>query len=282
MLAHYVSVGVEELDRDKLTPLLRLKYHDCSPTPSPSSAGRRRLARCSQDFSGICTRSTWRHSRWIPWRHCPIAVWLGGHALGRPAARAEEQFGTPLWRICVLYRIAPSAFTREIPLSDCRLIVSMQSSFQRTAESPPLHVRDCYAIVIDGIDLARYLVCMLADKREELTKEELAARDFSFQGVGIGTTREDFLKKFPNAQLQAEDKTNLTPNYLVALNGGQFLGGEFFEGRLYVLSISFPEDMVGRSWWQTGLREKVRRHLAARHRKSTRAIVGSFPMSVDA
>ncbi len=28
VLAHYVSVGVEELDREKLTPLLRLKYHD--------------------------------------------------------------------------------------------------------------------------------------------------------------------------------------------------------------------------------------------------------------
>lgn len=28
MLQHYVSVGVEELDQDKLTPLLRLKYHD--------------------------------------------------------------------------------------------------------------------------------------------------------------------------------------------------------------------------------------------------------------
>jgi len=28
VLAHYVSVGVEELDQDKLTPLLRLKYHD--------------------------------------------------------------------------------------------------------------------------------------------------------------------------------------------------------------------------------------------------------------
>ncbi len=28
MLSHYVSVGVEELDQDKLTPLLRLKYHD--------------------------------------------------------------------------------------------------------------------------------------------------------------------------------------------------------------------------------------------------------------
>ncbi len=28
MLAHYVSVGVGELDQEKLTPLLRLKYHN--------------------------------------------------------------------------------------------------------------------------------------------------------------------------------------------------------------------------------------------------------------
>ena len=28
VLAHYVSEGVEELDQEKLTPLLRLKYHD--------------------------------------------------------------------------------------------------------------------------------------------------------------------------------------------------------------------------------------------------------------
>lgn len=28
VLSHYVSVGVEELDQEKLTPLLKLKYHD--------------------------------------------------------------------------------------------------------------------------------------------------------------------------------------------------------------------------------------------------------------
>ena len=28
MLLHYVSVGVGELDQEKLTPLLRLKYHN--------------------------------------------------------------------------------------------------------------------------------------------------------------------------------------------------------------------------------------------------------------
>ena len=31
VLSHYVNVGVEELDQDKLTPLLRLKYHDSLP-----------------------------------------------------------------------------------------------------------------------------------------------------------------------------------------------------------------------------------------------------------
>jgi type I restriction enzyme, R subunit len=28
VLSHYVQVGVEELDQEKLTPLLRLKYHN--------------------------------------------------------------------------------------------------------------------------------------------------------------------------------------------------------------------------------------------------------------
>jgi len=28
VLSHYVSVGVDELDLEKLTPLLRLKYHN--------------------------------------------------------------------------------------------------------------------------------------------------------------------------------------------------------------------------------------------------------------
>jgi type I restriction enzyme R subunit len=31
VLAHYMSGGVRELDQEKLTPLLRLKYHDSIP-----------------------------------------------------------------------------------------------------------------------------------------------------------------------------------------------------------------------------------------------------------
>ncbi len=39
VLSHYVSVGVEELDQEKLTPLLRLKYHD-SITDAVADLGR--------------------------------------------------------------------------------------------------------------------------------------------------------------------------------------------------------------------------------------------------
>ena len=31
VLSHYVNVGVQELDQEKLTPLLKLKYHDSLP-----------------------------------------------------------------------------------------------------------------------------------------------------------------------------------------------------------------------------------------------------------
>jgi len=31
VLSHYVSVGVDELDQEKLPPLLRLKYHNSIP-----------------------------------------------------------------------------------------------------------------------------------------------------------------------------------------------------------------------------------------------------------
>ena len=39
VLSHYVSVGVEELDQEKLAPLLRLKYHD-SIADAVSDLGR--------------------------------------------------------------------------------------------------------------------------------------------------------------------------------------------------------------------------------------------------
>jgi type I restriction enzyme R subunit len=50
VLSHYVSVGVEELDQEKLTPLLRLKYHDSIADPWPIWEDGMRLEEFSQTF----------------------------------------------------------------------------------------------------------------------------------------------------------------------------------------------------------------------------------------
>ena len=55
VLAHYVGVGVDELDQEKLTPLLRLKYSIPLRTPLRTSAGPKKSARCLRDFKSIST-----------------------------------------------------------------------------------------------------------------------------------------------------------------------------------------------------------------------------------
>ena len=50
VLSHYVSQGVEELDQEKLTPLLRLKYHD---SISDAVADLGQPGEINQVFSGF-------------------------------------------------------------------------------------------------------------------------------------------------------------------------------------------------------------------------------------
>jgi type I restriction enzyme R subunit len=49
VLSHYVSMGVDELDQEKLTPLLRLKYHNSFPTPLLTLASPKRSTRSLLD-----------------------------------------------------------------------------------------------------------------------------------------------------------------------------------------------------------------------------------------
>ncbi len=66
VLVHYVSVGVEKLDRDKLTPLLSLKYHN-SIAVAIAELGR--PEEIGQVFvsSGTCTRRRRRRDA-IGWK----------------------------------------------------------------------------------------------------------------------------------------------------------------------------------------------------------------------
>lgn len=54
VLSHYVRVGVEELDQDKLTPLLRLKCHNSIADALTDLGKGRRSGESSQVFRSTC------------------------------------------------------------------------------------------------------------------------------------------------------------------------------------------------------------------------------------
>ena len=54
VLSHYVRVGVQELDQEKLTPLLRLKYNNSMPTRWLTWASLRTLDESSSASRNIC------------------------------------------------------------------------------------------------------------------------------------------------------------------------------------------------------------------------------------
>ncbi len=54
VLSHYVTLGVKELDQFKLTPLLKLKYHDSIPDAVADLGRPDEIGRYSAVSRGIC------------------------------------------------------------------------------------------------------------------------------------------------------------------------------------------------------------------------------------
>jgi hypothetical protein len=59
VLSHYVTSGVDELSREKLNPLLRLKYRDSLRMRSWIWANLHRSAKPLRAFRNICTTRAW-------------------------------------------------------------------------------------------------------------------------------------------------------------------------------------------------------------------------------
>ena len=83
---------------------------------------------------------------------------------------------------------------------------------------------------------------------EDLTDAEIAARDFTYQGVGIGTTLQEFKIRFPDARLVESDKSFMTSEYSVRFEDSddvpKFIIATFFRGKMYTISISFNCNML--------------------------------------
>ena len=79
---------------------------------------------------------------------------------------------------------------------------------------------------------------------DELTSAEVAARDFSYQGVRIGTTLSDFTKLFPQATLLSSSTSLETAEYDARGNDNRSLRIKFFHGSIYSLKVTLSSDML--------------------------------------
>ena len=103
---------------------------------------------------------------------------------------------------------------------------------------------------ISSVGIAVFAIILICSplNAEELTKAEIAARDFSYQGVSIGTTLKDFKRRFPKAELMESDKPSMTSKYFTVSGGGRTTAiiALFFPERIYCISITFlPNEVSG-------------------------------------
>ncbi len=92
---------------------------------------------------------------------------------------------------------------------------------------------------------------------EDLTDAELAARDYSYEGVGIGTSLNDFLKQFPSAKSQESGKSNVTAMYVRMGRNGPMLRVEIFQQQIYYIGVTFGPQILSRHGGRDALESKL-------------------------
>ncbi len=89
------------------------------------------------------------------------------------------------------------------------------------------------------------IVCAcLPAKADELTPAEKAAQDYCIETISIGTTLEQFQKRFPHAQCRRSDRSVGTSRWSTSLSGKQSLIVSFFEGRVYILGTWLHSETI--------------------------------------
>ncbi len=112
---------------------------------------------------------------------------------------------------------------------------------------------------ISSVGIAVFAIILICSplNAEELTNAEIAARDFSYQGVRIGTTLKDFKRRFPKAKLIESNKPSMTSEYLTVSGGlAKSIRATFFRERIYNISIIIPSSKLSEIGGRSVLDEK--------------------------
>jgi hypothetical protein len=98
-----------------------------------------------------------------------------------------------------------------------------------------------------GITCLAVLCVGWSTNAEDLSKQETAARDFSYRSLSIGTTIEDFLKQVPKAQRMESDESTEWAFYAALTEDNVLLlGAQFFRGRLFMIVPAFDSNELSR------------------------------------
>ena len=82
-------------------------------------------------------------------------------------------------------------------------------------------------------------VLTVADEVPKLDKKEVTARDFSFEKTKLGTTLEEFKKRYPDAREVESDKKLGTVLLGQQAESAHICGYAFFDGKLYEMRIAY-------------------------------------------
>lgn len=96
-------------------------------------------------------------------------------------------------------------------------------------------------------------------KKDDLSKEEIAARDFSFEGVRLGIELEKFLEKHPDAEkLECSDDNLGCVRYAIKPKSARVAQYLFFKKSLFFISVDYTEDQIRDVGGEKGFVKKIK------------------------
>ena len=127
-----------------------------------------------------------------------------------------------------------------------------------------------------GITILTILcVCSLANAGE-LTSAEKAAQAFSYQNIRIGTTLNEFRRRFPSAFLNTLDKTSVTRKYVI-LGGDRTVQVTSFRGKIYDICLLYNSDALSKIGGRSVLEKKLVNTFGRPNTSTGHVIVWEFP-----
>ncbi len=103
---------------------------------------------------------------------------------------------------------------------------------------------------------AVHFACGALDANE-LTKEEIAARDASYNGIFVGSTLGDFVRRFPQHSAGESDASTDTAGYRAQTPDGMLLVVQCSENYVYTLAVVCDHTVLSRNGGRDGFRKRL-------------------------